>query len=382
VIPYGRQTISDDDIHCVQEVLRSDWLTQGPAIELFEKAVANYCQAQHAVAISNATSALHIACQALDLGQNDYVWTSPNTFVASANCALYCGANIDFVDIDPCTYNMCPEALEKKLEWAKKNNKLPKIVIPVHFSGQPCNMQAIKALSKKYHFFIIEDASHAIGATYLNTKIGDCSYSDIAIFSFHPVKIITTGEGGMILTNHSDIYQKLLLLRSHGITRNPKYMMGESDGEWYYQQIDLGYNYRMTDIQAALGNSQLKKLDTFIERRRLLANRYNSALSKLPLLLPWQHPDGQSAWHLYVIQLLEPTRRKEIFNTLHQAGINVNVHYIPVHTQPFYQQLGFKIGDFPQAEQYYQRIISLPLYFSLQDDEQEYIIETLKKALQ
>jgi UDP-4-amino-4,6-dideoxy-N-acetyl-beta-L-altrosamine transaminase len=382
VIPYGRQAISDDDILSVQDVLRSDWLTQGPTVELFEKSVAHYCGAQHSVAICNATSALHLACLALGLAPNDTVWTSPNTFVASANCALYCGANIDFVDIDPRTYNICPKALARKLEQAELAGKLPKIVIPVHFAGQPCDMQAIHVLAKKYNFFIIEDASHAIGATYLTTKIGDCSYSDITIFSFHPVKLITTGEGGMALTNNPDLHHKLILLRSHGITRDQDHMTKQSEGDWYYQQIALGYNYRMTDIQAALGRSQLQQLDKFIERRRHLVERYDAEFSQLPILLPWQHTDGKSAWHLYVIQLHNADKRQAVFNALIKAGIHVNVHYIPIHTQPFYQRLGFNIGDYPEAEMYYQRAITLPLYYKLRDEEQSYIIEKLRNALQ
>jgi UDP-4-amino-4,6-dideoxy-N-acetyl-beta-L-altrosamine transaminase len=382
MIPYGRQSISEEDILSVKNILNSDWLTQGPAIEVFEKSTAQYCGAQYAIAISNATSALHLACLALGLGPGDTLWTSPNTFVASANCAIYCGANVDFVDIDPQTYNLCPIALAKKLAQAKQAGKSPKIVIPVHFAGQPCDMATIKALAKEYNFYIIEDASHAIGATYLNTKIGDSAFSDITIFSFHPVKLITTGEGGMALTNNTNLANKLRLLRSHGITRDTLQMTQESDGDWYYQQIDLGYNYRMTDIQAALGTSQLQQLDTFIERRRLLVKTYNSALKNLPLILPWQHQDSHSAWHLYVIQLNDEHNRKKVFKALRTAGINVNVHYIPVHTQPFYQQRGFKIGNFPLAEKYYQAAITLPLYYGLTDDQQAYVIEKLKEALQ
>lgn len=381
MIPYARQSISEMDISAIEQVLRSDWLTQGPTIEHFEKQVANYCGAQYATAICNATSALHLACLALGLGPGDRVWTSPNTFVASANCALYCGAEIDFVDMDPRSYNICPQALAQKLEQAKRIGKLPKIVIPVHFAGQPCEMQAINALAKEYHFSIIEDGSHAIGAGYLNTKVGDCTYSDITIFSFHPVKLITTGEGGMALTNNADLHRKLVLLRSHGITRNRAHMVSQSDGDWYYQQIALGYNYRMTDIQAALGISQLRQLDKFIAKRRYLAERYNTELKDLPLILPWQDPMGNSAWHLYVIQAMHSEKRAEIFNALKAAGVRVNVHYIPVHTQPFYQQLGFKLGDFPQAEQYYQRTVSLPMYYGLQDEQQTYVIEKLTEAL-
>lgn len=381
-IPYGRQSISQEDIQEINKVLSSDWLTQGPAIDFFEKTVADYCNAEHAVATNSATTALHIACRALGLTAGDTVWTSPNTFVASANCALYCGANIDFVDIDTRTYNICTKALSQKLEDAKRLGKLPKIVIPVHFAGQACDMQTIYSLAKKYNFSVIEDASHAIGASYLNSKIGDCTYSDITIFSFHPVKLITTGEGGMALTNNSELYQKLILLRSHGITRDPRDMEDNYQGDWYYQQIDLGYNYRMTDIQAALGTSQMKRLDEFISRRRLLVERYNSELTRLPLVLPWQHSDTQSAWHLYVIKLKEAIRRQEVFTALRSAGINVNVHYIPVHTHPFYKRLGFKMGDFPLAEDYYQGAITLPLYYGLSDENQTYVIEKLKEILE
>ena len=379
MIPYAKQSISEEDILAIQTILHSDWLTQGPTIERFEKSVTDYCGAKYGVAISHGTSALHLSCLSLGLAPGDVLWTSTNTFVASANCALYCGASVDFVDIDPKTYNMCPHALAKKLEQAKRKGKLPKIVIPVHFSGQTCDMRAIKHLASEYHFSIIEDASHAIGASYLKTKTGSSFYSDITIFSFHPVKLITTGEGGMALTNQPDLYQKLTLLRSHGITRNPAHMIGPIDGDWYYQQTALGYNYRMTDIQAALGISQLKQLDKFIERRRYLAKRYTNELQNLALILPWQHQKGKSAWHLYVIQVKDSTKRQEVFNQLRASGINVNVHYIPVHTQPFYQQLGFKRGEYPHAEQYYQRAISLPLYYSLSDKEQDFVIKNIKE---
>jgi len=379
MIPYGRQTISESDILSVQEILRSDWLTQGPAIENFEKSVTDYCGAKFAVAICNATSALHLACRAIELGTGDILWTSPNTFVASANCALYCGATVDFVDIDARTYNICPDALAKKLEQAKQDGKLPKVVVVVHFAGQSCDMQAIKVLAQKYHFFIIEDASHAIGARYLDTMVGSCVYSDMTIFSFHPVKIITTGEGGMALTNHPHLHQKLTLLRSHGITRDPNQMTKQSDGDWYYQQIDLGYNYRMTDIQAALGGSQLQQIEKFITRRREIVKKYNDELQDLPLILPWQDTNGMSAWHLYVVQLKKGNKRHDVFKALRAAGINVNVHYIPVHMQPFYQKLGFKMGDFPHAEKYYASAISLPIYFGLTDEEQGYVIEKLRE---
>ncbi|HEY9855060.1 MAG TPA: UDP-4-amino-4,6-dideoxy-N-acetyl-beta-L-altrosamine transaminase, partial [Stenomitos sp.] len=351
LIPYGRQDIDDADLAAVAEVLRSDWLTQGPAITRFEEMVAGYCGAQHALAVSNATAALHLACRALDLGPGDLLWTSPNTFVASANCARYCGADVDFVDIDPQTYNMSVTALAAKLEAAEKAGRLPKIVIPVHFAGQSCDMEGIHALAERYGFYVVEDASHAVGARYRDTLVGSGRYSDMTIFSFHPVKIITTGEGGLVLTNRPELYERLALLRSHGITRDADLMQGPSEGPWYYQQIDLGYNYRLTDIQAALGASQMRRLETFIARRQELARRYDELLKDLPVVRPWQSPDGASSYHLYPIQV-EGSRRREIFEALRARGIGVNVHYIPVHTQPYYQELGFRPGDFPEAERY------------------------------
>jgi UDP-4-amino-4,6-dideoxy-N-acetyl-beta-L-altrosamine transaminase len=372
MIPYGRQDISQTDIDAVVKVLRSDWITQGPTIPRFEQAVANYCDSQYAVAVSNATAALHLACRAIGLGVGDRLWTSPNTFVASANCGLYCGAEVDFVDIDPKTYNISIEALRTKLEQAEKFGKLPKVLIPVHFAGQPCEMAAIAELAKQYGFYVIEDASHAIGGEYKGKKIGSCSYSDMTVFSFHPVKIITTGEGGMVVTNNEELFEKVSLLRTHGIIREP------SQGAWYYQQVDLGYNYRMTDIQAALGLSQMQRLDSFINQRHELVKIYNKSLQDLDLQLPWQHPDSYSAWHLYVIRLNE---RRQVFASLREAGIGVNVHYIPVHTQPYYQQMGFKFGDFPEAEKYYSEAISLPIYPLLNEVQQNKIISDLKKAL-
>ena len=383
-IPYGRQDISKDDVLAVQEVLNSDWLTQGPAIEQFEKKVADYCGAKYAVAVTSATAALHIGCLALDLGLSDVLWTTPNTFVASANCGRYCGANVDFVDIDPLTYNMSVTALEEKLGIAKRNGKLPNVLIPVHFSGQSCEMERIAELSKIYGFKVIEDASHALGGSYKDTKVGSCENSEMTVFSFHPVKIITTGEGGMLLTNRRDLYEWLVRLRSHGITRDYDLVQGISDGQWHYQQIELGYNYRMTDIQAALGVSQMLRLDKFVARRNRLAERYNKALKDLPLLLPWQRPDVYSAYHLYVIQLkLDELlkSRKAVFDELRSAGINVNVHYIPVHTQPYYQKLGFTEGDFPQAEKYYAGTITLPLFYGLSEEDQDYVINKVKEAV-
>jgi UDP-4-amino-4,6-dideoxy-N-acetyl-beta-L-altrosamine transaminase len=354
-IPYGRQDISEQDIDAVVKVLQSDWLTQGPAIDRFEQEVATYCGVRYAVAVSSATAALHIACLAAGLGAGDSLWTSPNTFVASANCGLYCGASVDFVDIKPDTYNLSVEALESKLIWAERQGCLPKVVVPVHLAGQSCEMDKIAALAQQYGFTALEDASHAIGGLYQGKAVGSCQFSDMAVFSFHPVKIITTGEGGIVLTNRADLYEKLIRLRSHGITRNPALMQGESHGDWYYQQLELGFNYRMTDIQAALGASQMQRLDEFVAQRRFLAQRYDRLLQDLPLTLPWQHPDANSSWHLYVIRLdlskIGKTHR-QVFESLRQAGIGVNLHYIPVHTQPYYQSLGFQWGNFLEAEHY------------------------------
>lgn len=383
-IPYGRQTISDQDIQAVVDVLRSDWLTQGPAVERFERAVAEYCGVKYAVAANSATSALHIACRAAGLGDGDILWTSPNTFVASANCGLYCGARVDFVDIDLRTYNMGVDELAKKLVDAEKSGRLPRVVIPVHFAGQSCEMAVIAELAERYGFSVIEDASHAIGGRYRDTKIGSCAFSDMTVFSFHPVKIITTGEGGMILTNRDDLYERLIRLRSHGITRDPGLMEGESHGPWYYQQIELGYNYRMTDIQAALGTSQMARLDEFVARRHFLAGRYDMLLGELPVTLPWQSPDSYAAYHLYVIRLkldnIGKTRR-QVFEALREGGIAVNLHYVPVHTQPYYRRLGFEPGDFPRAEEYYRGAISIPLYFGLTEGEQDYVVEQLGRII-
>ena len=381
-IPYGKQDITQDDIDAVVNVLKSDFLTQGPQVPKFEKGVSEYCSVKHAVAVNSATSALHLSCLSLGLKEGDWLWTSPITFVASANCGLYCGAKVDFVDIDPVTYNLCPKALKKKLIHAKKLGKLPKIVIPVHLCGQPCDIRAIHALSEEYNFKIIEDASHAIGGKYLNKSVGNCKYSDITIFSFHPVKIITTGEGGMALTNSARLAERISLLRSHGITRNPSQMTHESDGDWYYQQVDLGFNYRMTDMQAALGLSQLERLDGYIARRHNLANRYNELLSDFPLVIPYQHSDSYSAFHLYVIRLKDNKKHRQIFEYLRKDNIGVNLHYIPVHTQPYYQQTGVNFTDLEQAEQYYKDAISLPLYPTMTDQQQDVVISSLRKALQ
>lgn len=384
MIPYGRQHINDDDVASVVEVLKSDWLTQGPAVPRFESALASYTGARHAVAVTNGTAALHLACLALDLRPGDYLWTVPNTFVATANAARCCGADVDFVDIDPRTYLMSVEALAGKLERASREKKLPKIVAPVHFAGQSCDMRSIHALGRRFGFRIVEDAAHAIGADYLDGKVGNCRYSDIAIFSFHPVKIITTGEGGALTTNDSALATRLAELRTHGITRDSGRMNGPSEGDWYYQQIELGLNYRLTDLQAALGISQMKRIDGFIAWRRSLAARYDERLSNLPLTTPWQDPDGRSAYHLYPIRLdidrLRKTRR-EIFDELRAAGIGVNVHYIPVHLQPYYRALGFKDGDYPNAERYYAGAITLPLFATMTDEEQATVIERLHAIL-
>lgn len=384
MIPYGRQDITQADIDAVVEVLHSTNLTQGPMVPRFEEAVLRHCNAKHALAVNSATSALHIACLALDLGPGDWLWTTPITFVASANCGLYCGAKVDFVDIDPRTYNICPQALKQKLERAKLENKLPKIVVPVHLCGQPCDMKAIHALSKAYGFKIIEDASHAIGGKYRSEPIGNCRYSDITIFSFHPVKIITTGEGGMAITNSPELAERMGLLRSHGITRNPALMRGEMDGSWYYEQVELGFNYRMTDIQGALGASQMQRLGHYVSRRHELARRYDILLADLPLTLPWQHPDGYSGLHLYVIRLqLDKIKRshRDVFESLREKEIMVNLHYIPVHTQPYYQQMGFKPGQFPEAERYYSEAISIPLYPTMTEGQQDEVIAALRAVL-
>ena len=384
MIPYGRQCISRDDIDAVNKVLQSDWLTQGPVVPRFEEAVTRYVGAEYGVAVNSATSALHVACLALELGPSDILWTSCNTFVASANCAVYCGADVDFIDIDPRTYNIRIDALKNKLEVANSTNSLPKIIVTVHFAGQSCEMKAIKSLSDKYGFSVIEDASHAIGARYLGEPVGNCCYSDITVFSFHPVKIITTGEGGMAVTNSENHYERMLRLRSHGITRDSKYFAGRSTAKWYYQQIELGYNYRMTDIQAALGLSQMDRIDQFIASRRRLALRYNELLSKLDIILPWQHADCESAWHLYVIRVVSGQTnvdRGMVFDSLRLEGIGVQVHYIPVHTQPFYQKRGFRLGDYPECEHYYEEALSLPIFPALTNAEQDKIVIKLYKIL-
>ena len=386
MIPYGRQSISDADIQAVVDTLKSDFLTQGPAVPAFEQALASYCNVPYAVAVNSATSALHIACLALDVKAGDRVWTSPISFVASANCALYCGATVDFVDVEPDTGLMSVKALAAKLQQAATNNTLPKVLIPVHLAGHSCAMQQIATLCQPYGIRIIEDASHSVGGSYLQQKdgqqqkIGSCQFSDITVFSFHPVKIITTAEGGVALTKDLTLAARMQLLRSHGITRNPDDMTEVSHGPWYYQQVELGLNYRMTDLQAALGLSQLKKLDAFVAKRLEAVARYRSLLQNLPLDLPEECPAGQSAWHLYIIQLHDENRRLAVFEALRSAGIGVNVHYIPIHTQPYYQKLGFQWGDFPQAEAFYSRIISLPLYADLTAEQQQQVASALQDA--
>ena len=384
MIYYGRQDINEADIQAVEAVLRSDFLTQGPAIERFEQRVAAYCGVKYAVAVCNATSALHIACLAAGLGKGGLLWTSPITFVASANCARYCGADVDFVDIDENTYNMSVPALEQKLQEAKRQGRLPKIVVPVHMAGQSCDMRAIKKLSEEYGFTLLEDASHCIGADYADTKVGSCAYSDMAVLSFHPVKIITTGEGGMVLTNDASLYERLCLYRSHGITRDPKHMTKESDGDWYYQQVALGFNYRMTDIQAALGASQMDRLDAFVARRRALAARYDELLRDLPLRTPFVLEEAQPSWHLYIVRIdfdrVHKTKQ-QIFAEMREKGIALNLHYIPVHTQPYYEALGFHAEDCPAAVEYYREALTLPLYPCMTDAEQEMVAQALREVL-
>jgi UDP-4-amino-4,6-dideoxy-N-acetyl-beta-L-altrosamine transaminase len=384
-IPYGRQDINQADIDAVVAVLKSDYLTQGPMVPKFEETVAAYCHAKHGVAVNSATSALHMACKALGLGHGDWLWTTPTTFVASANCGLYCSAQVDFVDIDPRTDNLCPQALARKLEQAERDGKLPKVVVPVHLCGQPCDMAAIHALSRRYGFKIIEDASHAIGGRYQGLPIGNGAYSDITVFSFHPVKIITSGEGGMAVTNDPLLWKKMKLLRSHGISSDKADMQSRAADEiWNYQQIELGFNYRMTDIHAALGVSQMHRLDEFVMQRQALAKRYNDLLLGLPVVTPWQHPDSFSSFHLYVIRLKLDgiaLSQRQVYESLHAAGIFVNLHYIPVYRHPYYEQFGFKTGYCPEAEVYYAEALSLPMYAALTNEQQNHVVQTLKSIL-
>ncbi len=383
-IPYGRQSITKEDIEAVVGILRSSYLTQGPTVEDFERRVAAYTNARHGVAVNSATSALHIACLAAGLKSGDYLWTVPNSFVASANCGLYCGATVDFVDIDPQTYNMSVADLARKLSVAERERRLPKVLIPVHFAGQSCEMAAISELAKQYGITVIEDASHGIGGTYRGTKIGACEFSDMAVFSFHPVKIITSGEGGLVTTNNTELYNRLVRLRSHGITRDPRFLREPLDGPWAYEQLDLGFNYRLTDVQASLGLSQMVRIDEFVRRRTYLVERYNKGLRDLPLTLPTKIQDANPAWHLYVIRLqLEKLRRsrKEIYAELKDRNIGTNVHYIPIYWQPYYRDLGFKPGLCPEAEAYYSGALSIPLYFELSDQEQDYVIANIRSVL-
>lgn len=386
IIPYGRQSITEADIQSVVDVLRSDFLTQGPVVPAFEKALATYCHARHGIAVNSATSALHIACLALDLGPGEWLWTSAITFIASANCGLFCGAQVDFVDIDPHTFNMCPVALETKLNEAQQQGRLPKVVVPVHMCGQPCDMAAIHKLSIQYGFKIIEDASHAIGARYMQEPAGNCRFSDITVFSFHPVKIITTAEGGMAVTNDDALAGKMQQFRSHGISNAPLDIHVRPENEiWNYQQLSLGYNYRMTELQAALGLSQLKKLDAFVQNRHAIAEFYNKELEDLPVKTPWQHPDAHSSFHLYPIQIATSRygkTQKEIYQSLTLADIKVNLHYIPVYRQPYFEQMGFRPGYCPNAEDYFKSSISIPVYATMTSEQQSRVVEEIKRALQ
>lgn len=380
MLPYGRQSVDDDDIAAVVSVLKSDFLTQGPVVPAFENAVAKKVEAGFGVAANSATSALHVAVQSLGVGPGDRVWTSPITFVASANCARYCGADVDFVDIDPNTFNMSADALEHKLKDAERNSTLPKVIVPVHMCGQSPDMQRIAGLAKTYGIKVVEDASHAIGARYLNEPVGRCKFSDITVFSFHPVKIITSGEGGLAVTNDPSLAEKMSRLRSHGITRDAEKMTRPADGPWYYQQLELGFNYRMTELQAALGISQLEKLDHFVARRHELARRYDERLEALPLVRPHQHEDTFSAFHLYVVRLKtdDADLHRTVFEKLREQGIGVNLHYIPVHLQPYYEALGFRRGDYPEAERYYRQAITLPLFPGMSEQDQDDVIRVLK----
>ncbi len=384
MIPYGKQDINSNDIKEVIKVLKSDFITQGPVLPVFEKEIANFCKSKYAVAMNSATSGLHLSCLALGLSNNDYLWTSPISFVASANCGVYCGAKIDFVDIDENNFNIDTSLLEEKLIHAKKNNKLPKIVVCVHMCGQSADMEKFFKLSKEYGFKIIEDASHGFGGSYKKKLIGNCQFSDVTVFSFHPVKIITTGEGGAITTNDKEISKKIKLLRSHGITKDKQDFSNKDEGDWYYEQKYLGFNYRLTEIQAALGLSQIKRTAEFVSKRQKIAKRYDNLLKNLPLVTPKQEAYASSSRHLYVVKIKEgltKTTHYEAFNFLRKNNIFVNLHYIPIHLQPFYKKMGFTKGDFPIAEKYYSEAISLPIYFSMSKAEQDYVIEKLNEVL-
>jgi UDP-4-amino-4,6-dideoxy-N-acetyl-beta-L-altrosamine transaminase len=384
MIPYGRQSIDAGDVDAVREVLNSDWLTQGPTVPRFEAELTRHTGAAHAVAVSSATAALHLACRALGLGPGELLWTAANTFVASANCARYCGADVDFIDIDPRTYNISCEALADKLRAAERSGRLPKIVMPVHFAGQSCQMRELRQLAERYGFRIIEDASHAIGADYLQRPVGSCQYADLCVFSFHPVKIITTAEGGAVMTNQPQLAERLRLLRSHGISREPNsWRHPDGTGPWYYEQHELGYNYRLTDLQAALGCSQMRRLDEFVARRRALAESYDGALRHPRLLTPWQHPDARSCYHLYPVRVATAgaSDRNAVFAQLRAAGVGVNVHYIPVCAHPYYQQLGFSADYCPNAWAYYREAISLPLFPALSGADQQQVVNALLGAL-
>lgn len=383
MMPYSRQNISEEDITAITDVLKSDYLTQGPKTPEFEKIVSKYCGVKYGCAVNSATSGLHIACLALGVGKEDIVWTSPISFVASSNCALYCGASVDFVDIDSLSYNMSVTSLEEKLILAKKKGSLPKVVIPVHLSGKSCDMEKIHELSKEYGFKIIEDASHAIGSTYKNQKVGSCSYSDITVFSFHPVKIITTCEGGMCLTNDPNLYNLLLRFRSHGISRQPKEMKGISDGSWYYEQLNLGYNYRLNDLQSVLGISQLKKLDSFVNERNLLVSNYNKLFDNTQIKLPKIESENYSSWHLYIIRInnSKDVNRNSIFEKLRRSGIYVNIHYIPIYRHPFYKAMGYNNKHYPEAEKYYEEAISIPLFPGLTLEQQENIKKIISNPI-
>ena len=384
MIPYGRQDVTQADIDAVIEVLKSDFLTQGPVLPKFEGTLCSKVGSRYATAMNSATSALHLSCLALGLEKGGLLWTSPISFVASANCGLYCGAEVDFVDVDPRTYNMSVESLTEKLELAESRSTLPDVVVPVHMCGQSCEMGEIKKLSGRFGFKVIEDASHAVGAKYKNEAVGNCKNSDITVFSFHPVKIITSAEGGMALTNDESLMEKMSLLRSHGITRNPSEMTHEPDGPWYYQQTDLGYNYRMTDVQAALGLSQVSRLDEYVKRRNVLAERYDGLLAGFPLDTPWQHPDCYSSYHLYVIRLnldAMGASHREVFEFMRKEGIGVNLHYIPIYTQPWYRNRTSIHGPFPEAEKYYREAITLPLFPKMTFEQQDAVIDALSRAV-